>query len=213
MAWGLCLWGSCFPTQAALGWGIRLLWGLMIRSQQPTVLRFRLTMTGSGRLHVAVGGVEEFFFGFDVDEDFRNPLHVGEDAVFDDVRDGVAVADGDVSADDDMEVNVVAKADFADKAFFESDDAGDEDGYLADMLLDLRRRCGVEDFGEGRLELTPGAEKDDRRSKEGGPVVHTRVLCNEGERDTDECKQGSDGVAQVMPGVDADSGALNILSD
>ena len=158
-----------------------------------------------------MAGVEEFFFGFDVDEDFGDAVNGVEDAIFDAVRDGVAGADGDVSIDDDVEVDVVAEADLAYEALLEANDAGDEFSDLADMQLDLGRRRGIEDLGQGRLELAPGAEENDGRSEEGGPVVHTGVLRQEGERDANEGEEGRDGVAQVMPCVDADGGALNVM--
>jgi len=96
-----------------------------------------------------VTGVEELFFGLDVDEDFGDAMDTGEDAIFDDVGDGVAVADSDVAADNDVEVDVVAEADFANEAFFESNDSGDEDGHLSDVLLNFWGWRGVEDLGEG----------------------------------------------------------------
>lgn len=93
-------------------------------------------------------GIEEFFFRFDVDEDFGDVVNAGQDAVFDDVGDSVAGAYGDVSVDDDVEVDVVAEADFSDEAFFEADDAGDQGGDGADVLLNLGGRRGVEELGQ-----------------------------------------------------------------
>jgi len=166
-----------------------------------------------GCLHVGVGGVEEFLFGFDVDEDFGYVVDVGEDAVFDDVGDGVAGADGDVAVDDDVEVDVVAEADLAHEALFKADDAGDQPGDCADVALDFGGRGGVEDFGQRRLELTPGVEEDDGRGAEGGPVVGAGAAGDESDGDSDEGEQRGDGVAEVMPGVDAHGGALDGAGD
>ena len=114
-----------------------------------------------------------------MDEDFGYAVDGAEDAIFYAVGNGVAGADGDVAIDDDVEVDVVAEADFAYEAFFQTNDAGHSFGDLADVLFDIGGRGGVEDFGQGRLELTPGAEEDDGRGEEGGPVVHAGVAGEE----------------------------------
>ena len=122
-----------------------------------------------------MAGVEEFFFGLDVDEDLGYAVDGAEDSIFNAVGDGVAGTDGDVAIDDDVEVDVVAEADFTHETFFQTNDTGHQFGDLADVLLDFGGRGGVEDLGKGSLELAPGAEEDDGGSEEGGPVVHAGV--------------------------------------
>ena len=63
------------------------------------------------------------------------------------------------------------------------------------------------------MELTPGAEEDDGGSEEGSPVVHARVAGGEGEGDADESEERSNGVAEVVPCVDADGSAVDVGGD
>ena len=78
-------------------------------------------------------------------------------------------------------------------------------------MFDLRRRRGVEDFGERGLKLTPGVVEDDGRGAECGPVIGGGVAGGQCDGDSDQGEQGRDGVGEMMPGVDADRGAVDVV--
>ena len=87
---------------------------------------------------------QELFFGFNMHQDLCDLWDLLQDSILHIVRDVVSLTHGQRSFDDDVEVNVVAKADLADVAFLQADDPGSGGGNGAHLLFQLGGRRGVE---------------------------------------------------------------------
>ena len=96
-----------------------------------------------------------------MDQDLSDADYACENAVFDDVRDGVAGADGDVAVDDDVEVDVVAEADLANKALFETHDAGYARSHRTHFFFYPWCGCRIEQFAKRDADLPQCVEDND----------------------------------------------------
>ena len=84
---------------------------------------------------------------------------------------GMSFCDGEIGGDLDMEVYVVIKAHFPDKAFFDLVDLGDVCGQLAYFFYDLVGRGSVHDLVERGAQEVDAIVDDDKGGDESGSVV------------------------------------------
>src|ERR1700722_11321586 len=112
-----------------------------------------------------------------------------------------------------MQIHVIAKAHLTNKALFYPKHVRDCASYPSDMLFYLRRRRSVQQLGYGPAELLPSPEKDHRSGAQGGPVIRRGIPSPKRCGNTYKSKGGDNGIAEMMPGVPPQGGALNPLAD
>lgn len=149
-----------------------------------------------------------------VDDDVVDGQVGVHESILHDVTDDMAIADGHVAVDGDVEIHQQADAAFADAAFFHVADAVDAFGDLADLLLDVGGGGGIHHFVECGAQEAEGVHHDDGAGGHGGPVIHGLVAgaADEGEGDADEGGGGGEGIGAVVPGVVLEGGAIEGLA-
>ena len=127
---------------------------------------------------------------------------------------GMSFCDGEIGGDLDMEVYIVIKAHFPDKAFFDLVDLGDVCGQLAYFFYDLVGGGSVHDLVERGAQEVDAIVYNDEGGDESGPVVGGFITFSQedGYQDTDEGGDRGDGIASVMVGVGFDGLAIDLLS-
>ena len=137
----------------------------------------------------------------DVDDDFQDVRAFFDKAFLDMFADIVCVSDGHFGVDFNVEVDDESGAELASAQGVCGFDAVDLTGHLCE-LFDGALGAGVGEFGKS-LEDDGGADDEEHACDDDGPdgVYEGQVWAEIGEGDGDECRDGGEGIASVVPCV------------
>src|SRR5208283_687196 len=127
----------------------------------------------------------------------------------------MSFADGHVSFDDYVKVDVEGESHFAKQAFVQAEDTGDVCGDLANLGFHGAVGGNVAEFLDRRSQLLPGVVENYERSTEGGPAIgrFPTWAAKDGDGNANESKCRGEGITFVVPGVTFDREASNGFAD
>lgn len=136
------------------------------------------------------------------------------DLVLDGMADAVAVFDGEVRVDLDVDVHEVSEADFFHAELFDAEDAGDSGGGGAGGFEEGGIGGAIEIFMEGLPEEMDAIECDDGATGERGDVVRffKTGTSDECDDDADEGGGGGDRIGAMVPGVSFQGSAGSLVA-